>query len=270
MPVLVGTSGWQYRHWRGTFYPEGVPQSRWLEYYCERFDTVELNNPFYRLPKPEMFATWRDRVPADFVIVTKMNRFVTHIRRLRDIEEPIERFLTAARHLEPKLGPVLFQFPPNLKADLDGLRTTLDVWPDEVPAAFEFRHETWFQEEEVRRLLARKNAALCWADRRAKPVTALWRTADWGYVRLHEGRGRPHPCYTRPSMVPWAERIAHTWGPDADVYVFFNNDPRACALRDAIVFAELVEDVGLEPTRVPNRRDVKVGGEETQAWATSS
>jgi uncharacterized protein YecE (DUF72 family) len=248
--VLIGTSGWQYKDWRERFYPKGVPQKAWLEYYAERFQTVESNNAFYMLPKVETFTSWADRTPDDFVMTVKMNRYLTHIRRLRESKEPVQRFLNHASNLGDKLGPVLLQLPPNLKADLDSLDETLTNLAGRVPVAVEFRHETWFSDE-TRSLLERHNAALCMADRGSRPITALWRTTDWTYLRFHEGTATPRPCYGRSSLRTWAGRLAEKWGPDADVWVFFNNDPGGCALRDARIFAREAERAGLVPTRVP-------------------
>ncbi|MGH2730530.1 MAG: DUF72 domain-containing protein [Actinomycetota bacterium] len=258
MPVYVGTSGWQYKHWRNTFYPEGVAQSRWLEYYAERWQVVELNNSFYRLPSEATFAKWAERTPADFVFAVKMSRYLTHIKRLADPAEPIERFLSHAHKLGPKLGPVLIQLPPNLKIDTDALAVALGLFPADVRVAVEFRHESWFTDE-VRRCLVDHGAAACLADRNARPVTPVWRTAEWTFVRFHEGTGSPHPCYKRSSLNLWVDRLADEWGPDSDIFVFFNNDALGCAVRDASVFATAVEAAGLRPSRVPDATDVTVG-----------
>jgi uncharacterized protein YecE (DUF72 family) len=253
MPVLIGTSGWQYRHWRGRFYPKGVAQSRWLEHYAERFRTVESNNAFYMLPKAETFAAWAERTPADFVMAVKANRYITHIRRLRDAAEPVDRFVANAARLGNKLGPVLLQLPPNLKADLASLADVLDRFPPAVRVAAEFRHASWFSDE-TREVLTARGAALCLADRHSRPASELWRTAGWAYVRLHEGGASPHPCYGTGALRSWAARIAERWEVGSDVFVFFNNDPHGCALRDAAVFAREAERAGLEPTRVALER----------------
>jgi uncharacterized protein YecE (DUF72 family) len=257
MPVLVGTSGWQYRDWRERFYPSGVAQKRWLEHYAERFATVESNNAFYMLPKPETFASWARRTPDGFVMAVKANRFITHIRRLRDAAEPVDRFMANAARLGPKLGPVLLQLPPNLRADVRSLDEVLGRFGSGARVAVEFRHESWFTDE-VRALLGDHGASLCLADRHSRPLTPMWRTAEWTYLRLHEGAATPHPCYGRAALTSWAQRIAESWGPRADVYVYFNNDPRACALRDARAFARAARAAGLQPTRVPEER-VPVG-----------
>ena len=252
MPVIIGTSGWQYKHWKERFYPQGVPQKAWLEYYAERFQTVESNAAFYMLPKPETFRSWAVRTPDDFLMTVKMNRYVTHIRRLKGSVEPIGRFLDHAANLGSKLGPVLLQLPPNLKADLGSLDECLTAMKGRAPVAVEFRHDTWFSDE-TRALLEDHGAALCMADRGSKPISPLWNTTPaWTYLRFHQGTAAPWPCYGRTSLRTWARRLAAEWGPDADIWVFFNNDPAGCALRDARIFAREVERAGLVPTRVPS------------------
>jgi uncharacterized protein YecE (DUF72 family) len=257
MPVFIGTSGWQYRHWKEAFYPAGVPQKRWLEFYAERFQIVELNNSFYHLPKAEFFSSWAQRTPADFIIAAKVSRYLTHIKRLKEPSEPVARFMTNASCLGSKLGPLLLQLPPTLQADLPALDETLAQFPDTVRVAVEFRHPSWFTSD-TQKLLEAHSAACCLADRRGEPVTPLWRTAEWSFVRWHHGLARPLPCYKRKDMTEWAQRIAGLWSRDEDVYAFFNNDPRGCAIRDACVFAEEADKAGLEPTRVPARNEVKI------------
>jgi uncharacterized protein YecE (DUF72 family) len=257
MPLLIGTSGWQYKHWKDRFYA-GVPQRAWLEHYAERFQTVELNNSFYMLPKESAFESWRKRTPGDFIVGVKISRYLSHIKRLKDPHEPVERFMKHARWLGPKLGPLLLQLPPNLKIDLPALEETLGLFPPDVRVAVEFRHDTWFVDE-VKDLLTARNAAFVLADRGSQPITPLWRTADWAYVRWHQGTEPPWPCYSTEDMREWVARIAALWGPDDDVYAYFNNDPAGCALRDAIVFAEEGEKAGFTTTRVPPHSDVIVG-----------
>ncbi len=256
MTCLIGTSGWQYKHWRETVYPKGVPQRLWLEYYAERYRTVEINNSFYMLPKPEAFASWARRTPDDFIAVVKLNRYITHIKRLRDCEDAIDRFLEHARHLGSKLGPLLVQLPPNLRADAAALDACLERL-GKVQVAVEFRHETWFTDE-IKAILERHNAPLCWADRGSRPIAPFWRTADWGYLRFHQGLASPIPCYGKTAMRSWAERLTTTWGSDETTYVFFNNDPRGCAVRDSIVFAREIEARGDEATRVPEMHEVRI------------
>ena len=249
MPVLVGTSGWQYRDWRGRFYPERLAQSRWLEQYASRFATVESNNAFYRLPEANTFAAWSDRTPPDFVMAVKASRFLTHVKRLRDPSEPVARFLGHAAYLGGKLGPVLLQLPPSLRADAGLLDATLECFPAGVRVAVEPRHQSWFSDQ-ILELLRERGAAMCLTDR-ARRRSPVWRTAAWTYLRFHEGTGTPRPCYGRQALATWAEALAETWEPSADVYVYFNNDHDGCAVRDAVRFAAAARRAGLSPTRTP-------------------
>lgn len=256
--MLIGTSGWQYPHWRGRFYPSAVRQGRWLEHYAARFATVEVNNAFYRLPETKTFEDWRNRTPGDFVMAVKASRYITHIKRLREPAEPVKRLLERSRGLGAKLGPVLLQLPPNLRIDLPALEEVLDQFPKEVRVAVEPRHHSWFETDDTRRVLSRHGAALCLSDtpERRSPH---WRTASWGYVRFHAGRARPVPCYGRKALRTWAERLADMWPRSARIYAYFNNDESACAVRDACIFAREVEKAGLTPSRVPQAREISVG-----------
>jgi uncharacterized protein YecE (DUF72 family) len=239
MPIRVGTSGWQYRDWRDAFYPAGLPQKSWLSYYAARFPTVEVNNAFYRLPEAATFARWAEQTPADFVVAVKASRYLTHVKRLREPADPVERFVQRACELGPKLGPVLLQLPPNLTRHVDDLDATLKAFPSGLRVAVEFRHPTWFTEEVVG-VLRRHDAALCLADS-PRRKTPLWRTASWGYLRFHEGRASPRPCYGRRALQAWARRLAALYQPDDDVYVYFNNDAHACAVANAGQFARMLE-----------------------------
>ncbi|NKY87345.1 DUF72 domain-containing protein [Nocardia veterana] len=248
MTLFVGTSGWQYRDWRGILYPPGLPQRLWLERYAAAFATVESNNAFYRLPSREVFASWRERTPEDFVVAVKASRFLTHVRRLREPAEPVQRLLDHAAGLAERLGPILLQLPPTLRADPVLLDDCLVRFPPGVRVAVEPRHESWWTPA-VRSVLERRGAALCWADAGSRPVTPLWRTTDWAYLRLHSGRAHPHPRYGRRALAGWARRLAETFGA-ADGYVYFNNDPGGAAIYDAVAFARLADAAGLAVTRV--------------------
>lgn len=243
MSVRIGTSGWQYRDWRGTFYPHGVPTARWLEAYADRFCTVEANGTFYRLSERHVFEAWASRTPPGFEFAVKASRFLTHVRRLQDPRPVVERFMERVSALGSKLGPVLLQLPPTMPRDLARLEQTLTSFPHGVRVAVELRHESWFVEE-TSQLLARHGAATCLADRRGT-VGPLWKTADWGYVRFHEGRAAPAPRYGAAALQRWAGRLAELFGTEARVYAFFNNDAGACAPRNAEEFARACERAGL-------------------------
>lgn len=249
--MLIGTSGWQYRDWRGRFYPEHVPQRCWLEHYAGAFATVEVNNAFYRLPERTTFEAWRDRTPDDFTVAVKASRYLTHVKRLREPREPVERLLDRAAGLGGKLGPVLLQLPPTLRADPAALDATLAAFPRDVRVAVEPRHESWWSAE-VRQVLTAHRAALSWADRRGRPVTPLWRTADWGYLRMHEGRAHPRPRYGRAALDTWTGRLADAFQ-DQPCFVYFNNDPGCAAIADAAAFGRLAERRGLAVGRMPGR-----------------
>ena len=263
MPLIVGTSGWQYRDWRGGLYPAGVAQRCWLEHYGTQYMTVENNSSFYRLPAPETFAGWRARTPDDFVMAVKASRYITHVRKLRDPAEPVARLLAAASELGPKLGPILLQLPPTLTAEPALLDACLKEFraarlpgghlsggQGRLRIAVEPRHPSWWTEE-IRQILAAHDAALSWADRLGRPVTPLWRTAGWGYLRLHEGTADPWPRYGQQALRSWVDRIRQAWPGDADVYVYFNNDPGGAAVVNSAEFAALARDAGLAVTRTP-------------------
>ncbi|MCH7230052.1 DUF72 domain-containing protein [Glycomyces sp. L485] len=241
MPVFVGTSGWQYDDWRGVLYPEQLAQRRWLEHYGSRFATVENNGTFYKLPKRETFRSWRSQLPKGFAMAVKASRFLTHVKRLREPDEPVKRLLEAAGGLGDRLGPVLLQLPPTLQADPELLDACLDRFPDRVRVAVEPRHESWWSDE-IRAVLSDRDAALCWADRLGRPAAPLWRTASWAYLRLHEGTARPPPSYGDQALRSWCGRLTDEWPKRADCYVYFNNDPGGAAVRNAFRFAELMRE----------------------------
>ncbi|MGS2809751.1 DUF72 domain-containing protein [Nocardia sp. MW-W600-9] len=248
--IRVGTSGWQYRDWRGVLYPDGLPMRCWLEHYADAFATVESNNAFYRLPSRETFAAWRERTPSDFLVAVKASRYLTHIKRLREPQEPVRRLLDRADGLGDRLGPILLQLPPTLRADPALLDDCLRCFPDSVRVAVEPRHESWWTDE-IRTVLESRNAALALADRDSRPVTPLWRTTTWAYLRLHAGRASPPPHYGRRALASWLDRLLDTWSDHADIYVYFNNDHAGAAVEDAVTFAHLAAAAGARVTRVP-------------------
>lgn len=241
MTIFVGTSGWQYDDWRGPLYPPGLPKSRWLSHFAERFPTVEVNNSFYRLPSRETFERWRAETPPGFVVAVKASRFITHIRRLREPEEPLELLLAHAAGLGDRLGPILFQLPPRFRADPGLLRAFLAALPGSVRAAFEFRDPSW-ETAGVFDALDVAGAALVWPDRPGeRPRLPL--TGGWCYVRFHQGR-RDEPGYSAYKLGRWADRIAAASAEDA--YCYFNNDTGGAAVRDAGRLARLLHKRGLD------------------------
>lgn len=255
MPLLIGTSGWQYKDWRDVLYPAGLPQRLWLEEYARHFATVENNNAFYRLPTTEVFASWRERTPEGFVMAVKASRYLTHLKRLREPAEPVARLMGRLEGLGDRTGPVLVQLPGNFPVDVPALEACLRCFPATARVAVELRHTSWWEaERELRTVLERYGAALCWADRRSRPVTPLWRTAPWGYVRFHAGLAAPPPRYGRQALASWARRIAGTWTDQDDVYVYFNNDPGGAAVVDAAAFARAAAALGRTTTRTPPAR----------------
>jgi uncharacterized protein YecE (DUF72 family) len=256
MTVHLGCSGWQYADWKGRLYPRGLAQAHWLEHYAERFETVEVNSAFYRLPEVGVFERWAAATPSDFLFSVKASRYLTHVRRLREPREPVQRLMERASGLGTKLGPILLQLPPNLRFDAGALRATLEAFPSRVRVAVEPRHESW-QCDAFYDLLCEYNSSFCLSDRAGRP-SPLRRTADWGYLRLHEGRASPPPCYGRSALNGWAARLADLWGVGADLFVYFNNDRGGCAVRDAHRFALALDKVGLRATRVPSARQASL------------
>ena len=239
--VLIGTSGYVYRDWRGRFYPPTLPGVEWLSYYARHFPTVELNNPFYRLPTAAMFRAWRDAVPSDFVFAVKASRFLTHIKRLNNPAAPLRLLLTRARSLGSTLGPVLFQLPPQFHANPERLDRFLAALARQrlIPrlrAVLEVRHASWLEPGIFRRL-ADANVALAFHDSKRQAVTAPV-TADFVYVRRH-GYGVTGN-YTRRVLAADARAIRRWRAEGRDVYVYFNNDWRAFALRNAATLRELL------------------------------
>ena len=232
-PVHVGCSGWVYPHWRELFYPKGVPQRAWLAYYAEHFDTVEINNTFYRLPKASAVEGWVEQSPPGFAFAVKVSRYMSHIKRLTMVETGLERFYEPLEPLKQsgKLGPLLWQFPPNFHRDLERLSDALQAL-SQGRHAFEFRHESWFTNE-VYALLREHRVALVISDEASRWVkTPHVRTADWTYIRFHHGSRGRHGNYSASEIDSWARRIAQ-WRRDTEVFAYFNNDWEGYALRNA-------------------------------------
>ena len=227
----IGTSGWHYEHWRGRFYPEELTKVRWLEFYTSHFTTVELNNSFYHLPSEAAFATWRNSSPANFTFAVKVSRFITHIKRLKNTEEAIDKFITRAKILEEKLGPLLYQLPPNMPRNDELLESFLSTLPQGMKHVFEFRHQSWL-EEKVFEILHKYNIGLCIFDMPSVscPLVA---TADFAYIRFHGSTGLYFSCYSDEELADWAEKLANLASNLEAIYIYFNNDAEAFAVRNA-------------------------------------
>jgi uncharacterized protein YecE (DUF72 family) len=239
--VLIGTSGYVYPHWRRRFYPKGLPLRAWLAFYASHFDTVELNSPFYRLPSAQTFTAWRKAVPAGFVLAVKASRYLTHLKRLKDPAPPLRLLLGRARRLGDTLGPVLFQLPAHFHLDLERLDGFLAALARQrhVPklrGVLEVRHASWLDPRVIDRL-EEAGVALCLADWRELPVSDVV-TADFVYVRRH-GTRRYGGSYPLGWLEDDARRIGRWRRQGRDVYVYFNNDHRAHAVRNALTLMEL-------------------------------
>jgi uncharacterized protein YecE (DUF72 family) len=250
MPALVGTSGWQYDHWRDRYYPRELPKRLWLEHHAADWQTVEVNNAFYRLPRREVFEAWAARTPQDYVVTVKASRFLSHIKRLREPEEPVARLMDRVAGLGSKVGALLLQLPPDQKVEVERLDACLRCFPAGTRVAVEPRHDSWWVPE-LRDVLTAHGAALVWADRGSQPVAPLWRTADWGYLRLHLGGGDAVWPYDDAVLDRWAGLLADTWDDGELVYAYTNNDPDGWALRDGARLAALLRARGRTVGRTP-------------------
>lgn len=237
--VYVGTSGWVYRHWRGPFYPAELPTAAWFGHYTRTFNAVEVNNSFYRLPSPEVFAAWARQAPPGFVYAVKASRFLTHRKKLKAPEDSLEMFLGRARRLGPHLGPVLYQLPPRWHCNADRLRHFLDLLPPDLSHVFEFRDPSWYNDE-VRTILTEKGAGFCIHDLRGAGCPD-WVTGPLVYLRFHGPTRQAYAgSYPHAHLEHWAGRIDGYRRAGLDVYAYFNNDDRGHAAANARTLQELL------------------------------
>lgn len=235
----VGCSGWQYKHWRGDFYPADLPSSRWFERYASLFDTVEINNTFYRLPEQSTFASWAARAPSRFLFAVKASRFLTHMKKLKDPDEPIERLFARMKPLGRHLGPVLYQLPPGWKLDRERLEQFLQRLPRRVRHVIEFREPSWYTDATLE-LLVRHRVALCLHDMRGS-ATPRERVGPFVYVRFHGTSGTYSGNYPDARLEGWAEWLHGQRTAGVDVYAYFNNDVGGHAPRNALTLRRLLE-----------------------------
>lgn len=236
--IHVGCSGWVYKHWRGLFYPEGLPQKRWFERYAEEFDTVEINASFYRVPQASTFDAWRHKAPDGFCYAVKVNRFITHMKKLLDVAQPLDDFVALARGLEHRLGPLLYQLPPSLKLDLDRLETFLKLIPRDLANVFEFRNKEWCVPE-LYDLLDRYGASFCVHDMRGSKTERI-ATGPIAYLRFHGGEGKYWGRYLDDALLGWTEWIVEQSRQGRSVWCYFNNDIHGHAIEDARTLKSMV------------------------------
>jgi len=242
--TYVGTSGFSYKHWSdGIFYPKDIPQRKWLEYYTEYFNTVELNVSFYRLPKESVFEGWYRRTPENFIFVLKGSRFITHIKKLADCNDSIEFFFNSAKELKEKLGVVIWQLPPNFHVNAERLQKFCELLEENKVAkdtkhVFEFRHESWFRDE-IYEVLRKHNFSLCVAHSRCWPYEEV-ATADFVYMRFHGGEVLYGSNYSDEELQGWAAKAKKWLSENRDIYAYFNNDAYGYAVYNAKKFRELL------------------------------
>lgn len=244
--IRIGTSGWHYKHWLGNFYPQKLPASKMLAYYYEHFDTVEINNSFYMLPKFETMYAWRDATPRNFRFAVKASRFLTHNKKLKDPQNALDNFLPRAEALGKKLGPILFQLPPSWRINAERLTEFLEALPRYHRYTFEFREQSWICDE-ICRILKQYNAAFCVYDIGGfhSPIHV---TADWAYIRLHGPGKKYRGSYSNEVLAEWAERIGNWSNSLKAIYVYFDNDQAGYAAQNALALKKMV---GLSQKHMP-------------------
>jgi uncharacterized protein YecE (DUF72 family) len=236
--ILIGTSGWNYKHWRGSFYNDNIKQKNWLEYYSKKFSTVEINNSFYNLPEESTLKYWKETVPDSFLFSVKASRYITHMKKLKGAEEPLNRFLKRISVLENKLGPVLFQLPPRWHINRDRLTGFLDLLSQDFRYVFEFRDNSWW-DESVYQLLHEYNAAFCIFDlnRRLSPKKI---TTDFVYVRLHGPEEAYQGKYDSQTLAGWVGSFSAYIKDKHKIYCYFDNDQNAFAVQNALQLQDML------------------------------
>jgi uncharacterized protein YecE (DUF72 family) len=236
--IHIGCSGWNYPHWRTVFYPERVPVKAWFAFYAEQFDTVEINNSFYRLPKAETFDAWCNQAPPGFLYSVKANRFITQAKKLKDCEEPVARMIAPTRHLGHTLGVILYQLPPILGMNLNRLETFLKLLPTDLTHVFEFREKSWYNDATLA-LLDRFRAGFVVHDFPESP-SPRWAAGNLAYVRFHGTLGKYFGRYPDEVLLDWSDWMIRHARAGRSVWGFFNNDGEAAAIDDALRLKAMV------------------------------
>jgi uncharacterized protein YecE (DUF72 family) len=228
---FIGTSGWVYEHWKGPFYPEEINNKKMLPYYSKNFKTVEVNNTFYKLPKKAVVENWSDRTPSDFVFALKANRYITHMKNLKDGKDPIHNFIKIVRNMGKKLGPILFQLPPPWNLNFKRIKQFTEILPGEFLYVFELRNSSWYVDK-IYNLFEENNIALCFHDITGKDSPQII-TANFLYIRFHGPQGNYQNKYTEQHLTEWAKKIILWLEKDLTIYIYFNNDAYGRAIENA-------------------------------------
>jgi uncharacterized protein YecE (DUF72 family) len=236
--TYVGTSGWSYDHWQGRFYPKNIPRKEWFEYYCQQFQTVEINNTFYNLPGESTFKDWHERTPPDFLFSVKASRYITHMKKLKDPEEPVRNFMKRVKLLRSKLGPILFQLPPGWKHNTERLEIFLELLPKGKRYTFEFRDNSWWINE-VYELLKKHKCSFCIFDLEGR-LSPKEITSDFIYIRLHGPDEAYQGSYTNRKLNSWAGNISDWNEQGFDVFCYFDNDERGYAAENARTLRRII------------------------------
>jgi uncharacterized protein YecE (DUF72 family) len=240
--IRIGCSGWNYRHWRGPFYPETMPVRCWYDHYAATFDTVELNTSFYRLPTPDTFAKWRDQAPPGFRYAVKAPRFITHMKKLKECAEPVREFVERARNLGQALGPLLYQLPPRLAFDRERAESFIALLPRDLHHVFEFRETSWITAD-VLAMLERSGIGFCVHDM-AGSTTPFWASGPLAYIRFHGGEGKYWGRYPDARLLEAADWLVGQARAGREVWAYFNNDIHAHAIDDALTLRAMVAQAG--------------------------
>jgi len=236
--IYVGTSGWNYKHWKGNFYPENLNQKEWLKYYSDRLKSVEINNSFYRLPDIKTFKNWSNNTPSNFIFSVKGSRYITHMKKLKDPARSSKILFTHIKHLKTKLGPILFQLPPRWRFTKERFENFLSILPGKYRYTFEFREKSWWNEE-VLELLKEHNCAFCIYEL-AGTLTPKEITADFVYIRLHGPGDKYQGSYSTKELSGWAGAASSWQGKNKDIYIYFDNDDSGYAIKNALELQEML------------------------------